>query len=172
MGINNKRGLSGVVTALMLILLALVLVGIVWAVISNLVEEKLQGSESCIDTFEKVTLGNSFTCYNATSKLSQISLNIADISVDSVIISFAKGGTTKSIELTNTDKIIPNFGPYGGVLGVNVKLPGENGGLTYIFNGTAEGFDVGPLGAIEVRPVVSGNQCDTTDTIQGIDLCL
>jgi len=36
--IKNKRGISGVIVALILVLLALVAAGIVWAVVSNIAE--------------------------------------------------------------------------------------------------------------------------------------
>ncbi|MCA9487597.1 MAG: hypothetical protein KC516_01400 [Nanoarchaeota archaeon] len=49
---KNKRGLSTVVTTLIIILLVLVAVGIIWGVVSNLLEnsrKKIQYSTSCLD---------------------------------------------------------------------------------------------------------------------------
>ncbi|MEK6885078.1 MAG: archaellin/type IV pilin N-terminal domain-containing protein [Nanoarchaeota archaeon] len=58
---KNKRGLSEVVTAIIVILLVLVAVGIIWAVVQNLLEEgagEAEGGVDCISTqisVERVT---------------------------------------------------------------------------------------------------------------------
>ena len=63
---DNKRGLSTVVTTLIIVLLVLVAIGIIWGVVNNLVQENLEGAGSCYDMFDKVGL-NTFTAAAGTN---------------------------------------------------------------------------------------------------------
>lgn len=54
----EKRGISDIVTAVIMVVLALVAVGVVWSVINNLVEggsKKVELSSSCLDVKIKTT---------------------------------------------------------------------------------------------------------------------
>lgn len=49
---KNKKGLSGIVTTLIIILLVLVAVGVIWGVVSNLLNKstgKIQENSQCLD---------------------------------------------------------------------------------------------------------------------------
>ena len=53
MKINNKRGVSGVVTAVLLILLVIAAIGILWVVVQNFVQQGttgVSGSANCLST--------------------------------------------------------------------------------------------------------------------------
>ena len=61
---NNKKGLSTVITTLVIILLVLVAVGIIWVVIRNVVEEgseEVSKGAECINLKTKI-FENSFNC--------------------------------------------------------------------------------------------------------------
>lgn len=167
----NKRGLSTVVAALMLILLVLALVLILWTVVRNLVEGELDQAGSCIDTFDKVTLNDAFTCYNQSSGELKFAIGVEDIDVDKAIVAISTEGQTKSFEITNTDGVINNLKYLEGSYGASVKLPDKNGGLTYLYNMTSAGFSGVPK-KIEIVPVVGGNQCDPSDNIVEITNCI
>jgi len=168
--INKKRGMSTVVASLMLILLTLVLVGILWTVIQNMVNSKLDQSQSCMNILGKISINNQYTCYNQTTKELQFSISISDIKVDSVVVAISGGAQTKSLSISNQNKTINYLRPYKGAYSDLVNLPGENEGLTYIYNMTGAGFS-NSADQIELAPVVNGKQCDASDSSTQIMNC-
>jgi len=168
---KNRRGLSAVVAALMLILLVLALVVILWTVVRNLVQDKLDQAGSCVDTFDKVAINDAFTCYNATSQEIQFAIGVKEINVDSVIIGISTQGESKSIELFSAKNISdPNLKYLSGSYGEEVILPGKNSGKTFMYNMGAAGMTGSPR-SISVIPIVGGNQCETSDSIIEIGSC-
>ncbi len=164
--IKNKKGLSGVITAVLMIALAMAAVIIVWNVVNNLVSEKLEETSSCFDVFGKITINNRYTCYDDTNKGFQFSLNMGDLDVDEVLVSISGAGTTNSYSLSNTATAIAGLSP--GLIGSgegNVKLPSKNGGLTYNAN-----MSVKP-DSVQIAPKISGKQCEVSDTLNQIDSC-
>lgn len=169
--LKNKRGLSAVVAALMLILLVLALVLILWTVISNLVEDKLDESQSCLNIFDKVSLNDGFTCYNLSSKELQFSVSVADIDLDKAVVAVsAQAGETKSFELTNANTQNVNLKYFNGTYNENIVLPAKNSGKTYVLNMSGSGLSGNPV-KIEIVPVVGGNQCDPSDSVVEIASC-
>ena len=169
--IKNKRGLSGIITAVILIALVMTVAVIVWVVVTNMVQGELGGTESCFGTYGKVTLNNRYTCYNFTSNSFQFSIDLGDVDVDSVIALVSGGGTTKSYTITNEEQIITNvanypFDPLNGFAIDSIKLPGKNGGLTYLENASKTKPDL-----IKLIPVINNKQCEAFDSLSSIDDC-
>jgi flagellin-like protein len=160
----NNKGLSGVVATVILIAIVIAAVAIVWGVVTNLVSERLEEAGSCFNIFGKVNLENAYTCWNGDDNEFQFSINIADLEVDSIIVSILGEGQTKSYEITNTAQNIDGLKNYDD--STSIKLPGKNGGLTYIATGITSRPD-----SIRISPVVGGNQCEVADTIENIDSC-
>jgi len=161
----KKKGLSGIVTAVVLIALVIAATAIVWVFVRNLVEEKLEGSGSCIDIFGKVSLNNRYTCYNSSSSEILFSISIGEIDVDEVLVSISGDGTTKSFKIGNEAKPIDGLTNYPDG-SPNIKLPGKNGGLTYIAS------DSNQPDLIEIAPIIKGEQCGVSDSLSEIDNCL
>jgi len=105
---SNKKGISGVVATVILIALVLAVVAIVWGVVTNLVSEQLEEAGSCFEVFDKVSLNNQYTCYNATAtpKNFQFSINIGDADINEVIVMISAEGTTKSYSIADTPQDI------------------------------------------------------------------
>jgi flagellin-like protein len=167
--INNK-GLSTVIATLMLILLTLVLVGILWAVISNLVSNKLEDTQSCFDNFEKVKVNEQYTCFNGSTNEFQFSISIGDVKVDEVLVGISGDGQKKSLKISNTPTVISGLRPYKGLYTDTSVLPQNNSGLTYVYNLASGGFSTKPT-KVELAPVISGNQCDVSGSTQEIVYC-
>jgi len=162
---KEKRGISGVITAVIMIALVMATVIIVWGVVVPLIKNQLTETESCFGVSGKVTINNMYTCYNSSSNNLQFSITIKDIDVDRVFVSVFAMGETKSYEVNNTESIVAGLGPYPSGSG-SVKLPGKNAGLTYIASGFSEKPDL-----IQIAPVVNGKQCEPTDSLSEIDDC-
>ena len=169
MNLKNKAGLSGVVTVVILIALTIAIISIVWVVINNLVNKELEGAGSCFGVLDKVSFDSRYTCYNSSGKELWISVSIGNIDVDEVLISISGGGTSKSFRLNSTESAVENLGPYPLRDG-DVKLPGKNAGLTYIFDMEAAGFTGAP-DSIEIAPIIGGSQCSVSDTVEQFDSC-
>ncbi|MBR9702312.1 hypothetical protein GOV13_05325 [Candidatus Pacearchaeota archaeon] len=162
--LKNRKGVSGVVTVVILVALVMTSVAIVWTVVNNMVEDKLGEAESCFGNFEKITLNNRYTCYNSSSNETMFSINVGDIVVDEVIVLVYEGGATNSYTITDTITTIPNLENYTG--GTSIILPDKNAGLTYIAKDYTSSPDY-----IEIVPVLNGKQCDVADRIPKIESC-
>lgn len=166
----NKGGLSGVVTALLLVLLAIAMVGIVWAVVTNLIERETSKT-SCIDTVGKVNLNHQYVCYNSSdaSKELKFAISIGDIDIDSVTVSVSGGGIQKSFKILNQNSTINYLKIYNRTY-QDVILPEKNGGLSYVYNMSAAGFSGWP-DSLEIFPQIGDNTCSATDRATEIVAC-
>lgn len=166
----KKRGLSGVITAVILILLVVVATTIVWTFVNRTIKERTEGVGTCfeVETSEKVTINDYYTCYDSATGEVQFSISIKDVEVEGLLISILAGGTSKSFTLTNEDKVITDLRPYQGSSGEAVKLPGKNAGLTYV----ASGFSgVEKVDWIKIAPIIEKKQCDESDSTYEIEDC-
>lgn len=161
---KNRKGISGVVAAVLMIALVMVVAVIVWVVVRNIVQDQIGSVESCFGVYDKVTINNRYTCFDTTYGRFQFSISIGDIDINSLIISISDSihGETKSYTLTNTLKDL-DIDPYPAGAG-DVKLPEKNGGDTYIIYGTEPDL-------IQIAPVVNGQQCEVSDSLSEIDDC-
>jgi flagellin-like protein len=105
----KKRGLSAVITTVILILLIIVLVGIVWAVINNLIGDKIEEMEA---GSTKVGLNIKYAkIYENTGNLTiRIEREIGEGDLSKVKIILSDGENTKSfeeeVEMDELDEII------------------------------------------------------------------
>ena len=163
-----KTGLSGVITAVIMIALVMAAAVIVWGVVNKTIKGQMKTTESCFGNYNKVAFNSIYVCYDPTADTFQFSLDIGDIEVDSVIVSVASAGSTNGYTLTNTNQTINNLANYGSTgFGTDlIKLPGKNAGKTYVINGTTEKPDL-----IKIAIVIDGQQCDVSDTLSNIEAC-
>lgn len=165
---SNKKAISGVIAAVILIGLTIAIVSIVWVVVNNLVTTELEGAQSCFGVFEKVTINNQYTCYDSSSIKFQFSINIGEIELDGVLVSISGGGITKSFKITNNATTIENVLDYTG--SPLIKLPEINSGLTYVYDLTAGGFSSSP-DKLQIAPIVNKKQCGVSDSLSDIENC-
>jgi len=164
---KSKRGLSGVVTAVLLIALVMVAGLVIWAVVSNMVDDSLDQAAACFGNFEKITLNGYYTCYNSSGSEVQFSISIGDVQVDSIIVYIGYEAQTESTEIfSGRNSSILDIRPYLGEGGDNVTLPDMNGGQTYAYMGIDSKPDF-----IKIAPKIKGNQCEISDQINNIDDC-
>jgi len=163
---KDIRGLSTIIATLMLVLFALVAGGIVWGVISNILEEKMSDIESCFGNFEKVEINSYYTCYNSTSNETYVGIDVKDIDVEEISLSIASRTQSKLFMISPENPILPFISMWGGG---DLTIPNKNSGLTYIINGTGSG--IGYPVSIQVAPKINGKICDVSDSLFQIDNC-
>ncbi len=166
---GEKRGLSAIVTTVILVALSMAAVVVIWVFVSNTIKKQIGQSESCFGNFDKVKFNEQYTCYedlgNGNFAL-RFSVEIGAISVDKVIVSVASASAVKSYEITNTAKAVEGLEAYPTPSGT-VVLPAKNSGLTYKATGFTSQID-----SIQITPVINGNQCEVSDTISEIADCI
>ncbi|HTZ41858.1 MAG TPA: archaellin/type IV pilin N-terminal domain-containing protein [Candidatus Omnitrophota bacterium] len=163
---KNKSGISTIIATLLLVVLTIILIAIVWVVVNNLVRGKISQSSACFGNFDKATLDSMYSCYDSNANEMHFSLNIGDISVDSVLVSISSPSRTKTVTITQTSQTIPGLSYLNGT--TIVKLPDQNSGMTYIYDWN--GSDVPD--SIQISPTIQGQSCSVSDSITTIDNCL
>ncbi|HLC77788.1 MAG TPA: hypothetical protein VJH92_01555 [Candidatus Nanoarchaeia archaeon] len=166
---KSNKGLSAVVATLLLVLLTITLVGIVWGVMKELVDDGLPPAE-CIDVYGKLTFSDTYTCYNVSSNEVHLSISLSDVAIEKALIGVSSQGTSKSFELKTTEANFLFLRPYGGSYNAPLKLPDTNSGLTYIYNLTTNGFSGRP-DSLRMVPGIDGKLCETEETISDIGNC-
>ncbi|MFH1801369.1 MAG: archaellin/type IV pilin N-terminal domain-containing protein [archaeon] len=162
---KNSKGVSGVITVVILIALVIATVSIVWVVVNNLIESQLSSASSCLDSFDKVKINPLYTCYDLISQEVRFSISSGDINATKAIVSVSSEGATKSYTLTNEETIIDGLENYPSGT-AEITLPSANSGKTYV----AEGFSQEP-DMIEIVPFFGNKNCGVSDTITKIDFC-
>lgn len=167
---KSKKGVSGVVAMVILIALVLAAVAIVWVVVNNIVETGIEGSESCFGIFDKITIENSYTCYNDTSHELQFSINIGDIQVDKILVAVASAGSTKSFSLSSGVQEIYLKNYPDGLYNAALLFPGKNAGKTYVLD-MDDAVLSGSPDFLEIAPIINEKQCGVSDTLSEFDDC-
>jgi len=160
---KNKKGLSAVITTLIMIALVIALITIVWIAVDRMAKGAIEGSESCFDIAGKAKINNAYTCWNGTDL--QFSVSLGDISPDAVLVTVSTVGTTKSytIDGTNLYAKVMNYGDasYGGALTALTA----NSGQTYLTNDFSSAPD-----SIELFLIFGEKQC-FSDALYEISDC-
>ncbi len=164
----KKRGLSAVVTTVILVALSMAAIVLVWAFVNNMVKKQISSSESCFGNYDKIKINGQYTCYeriNPTSYNLRFSLSIGDVKVDKITVSVSSAGSIKSYQITNTPGAIAGLAMYpSGISQIN--LSNMNAGLSY----KATGFSA-KIDSIQIAPVIGGNLCEVSDSISDIMDC-
>lgn len=193
----TKRGLSGVVTVVILIGLAVAMISIIWIVVRGLVTEKLDESQ-CLETIEKVSINEKYTCYDSTAGDLDVSLIVGDVDINGINILVYGSGSSRTFKLTDGLKNVPGIESYkDGCIGddgacfdytlqsdceddldnyecfwmtiLEIRIPTKDSGWTYVVD-TSTG--IGEPDYIEIAPVIGESSCGVTDTLADIDNCL
>ncbi len=165
---KNNRGISEIIITLIMIGLVLVATAIVWGAVNGVIKGKIDSSKSCFGNFGKVAIEKKYTCYEPgpSTKIVHVSLSVGDANIDGIMVSISNKDVTESFKLTNAEQTVEKV-EYSSGPGP-VKIPEKNSGKTYKF-AWAPGF--APR-AIQIAPIINGNQCDVSDTLSSIDNCL
>jgi hypothetical protein len=164
---ESKKGLSVVVATVLMILLVMTAVGVVFAVVRNIVESETSKAQDCyaVEFGEKVGINEDYTCWNNTNESVYVSISILDAEIDGLLISIESAGNSKGFELTNEIQELEEVRNYPSYT-KGVVLPIKNSGKTYMITGFSSQPD-----SIRIRPKVGDNSCQVTDTVTQIENC-
>lgn len=165
---KKKKGLSAIVTTLLMVALAIVLVGIIWAAVTNLVRTQMKSS-SCVNIVGQVSLNNEYTCYNSTSHELRFAISRGDTDIGGILVGVYSQGTGKTFEMTNKSAPVAFLLRYPS-MDPNITIPNKNSEFVYTFDMSAAGFTDAPS-QITISPIVGTTQCSTSDQLNSIDDC-
>jgi len=162
---KNKRGLSAVITTLIMIALVIVLITIVWISVDRMAKGAMEGSESCFDIAGKANINNAYTCWDGTDL--QFSVSLKDINPDSILVTVSTIETTKSYKI-NADGLstYSNVKNYDGTYGGELTALTNNSGRTYVTNDFTSRPD-----SIELFLIFGEKQCSVSAALYEIRDC-
>lgn len=168
---NGKKGLSQIVSTVLLIVLTMALVAGFWTVINSYINSNLDKASACNNIIEKVKINYDYTCYDSSSKSVLISISRGEFEMDSLFVSVSDEYESKSFVLENNPKLINGVSYYeisggGGLISPEVALPTNESGKTYCFSG----FNSKPS-SIDLSPKRFGFQCGVVDSTTEIPFC-
>ena len=163
-----SKGLSQVVTTVLLILLTIVAVGVIWTAINKFVGNRLEGAGSCYDVLDEIQINNDWTCYNASSNQTLISINRGDVNITSILVGVSFETNSTVFRITNEETSIEDVSYYNEVgSGVAlVSLPTKEGGKTYVLNNV---FEI-PRD-ITISAQAGEKQCGVSDIVENVYAC-
>lgn len=166
----NIKSQSQIITAVLLILIAIGLAVIILSFSTNFVKDKLD-STGCFDVINKVSFvdSNKYTCFNNKGDTNpnndeiNLKVHLGDVeSVSSLLIEIG-GANTKSIKIIN-GIIIPGVKMYDGR--TTLELPKKNEERTYIIS------VVRVPESIKIYPIINDKQvCEASDILETMVLC-
>lgn len=162
---KNKSGLSGVVSAMIMIALVMAAGILIWVFSNKIVNKNLEEAESCFGIYDKVSINNDYTCYYSQYKEVWISIKVGDINLDGILVGVSGEGSSNSFTLGKQEMAIPNVKYYQGTDGQSVSAPEKNSGKTYVLK-----FYEKPE-VIEIAPIVNEKQCDVSDSVYNVYNC-
>lgn len=168
---KNKKGVSAVVGTLVMISLTIGAVAMVWAIVSNLVNKNIESSESCFGIFDKVTLNPRYTCYNNTAGIGPnqlwFSISRKEIEkVDDILVVISGSGTSARFKIIEDAPAELSYYPNKTQ---PVGIPGDNQGLTYIYE-LPSSFTQKPE-MIEIALIIDEEVCGNIDSMKNFGSC-
>ncbi len=160
---KSKKGVSAVITIMILILFCLLIAGVIWRISIKIIEEDLGEAKSCYDLLGKVVINSKYTCYDSLDKKMYVSVEVRDIEIEGLFVVVSYEYSSDIFELTTDIRVIENFTNYNGTN--ETRVPSKNSGKTYIATNVTEM----PL-SVEVAPVLNENLCKG-DVFTGIEFC-
>ncbi len=163
---KNKRALSSVIVTMLLILLTITISGVLYSIVTPMVQNNMQKSKICLEMMDKAELSSSDTCYDKVQKKLFFLVDIKDTEIiDRLDIVISNNQTQKSINLTKTPQTFTTLSYYDTPGAVT--MPEKKSGFLYNYTWS----DSYPPVSIEMIPSIEGFTCSGSDLISQIPLC-
>lgn len=170
----KKRGLSGVISVVIIIALVMAAVVLVWNFVENTITDQIENTESCYNARQELSFDNDYTCYNITHDSGEIRVKIdrGDVDIDGALISIKSESETISYEINSEARELNGITNYPEREGT-IILPGKDQGRTYIIrnlelNNSFE--DITSL-RLSLYPIIGDDKCEKSDSINNLYDC-
>jgi len=171
--LKNSKSQSQVITAILLILIAMTLIVIISGFAISFVKDKL-GEKSCVDVIGKVefTDNTKYTCYDINGPTMRVQVHIGDLTEEIIgfTISTEIAGSSDNFEIKNGTNYVdaPKVIMYRPITGYETKIliPPRNSEKTYNITVSGEPDN------LKIYPILAdGTSCDSSDTLITITHC-
>jgi len=165
----KKKGLSQVVSTVILIALSIALAAGVLTIVRSYVTGSLDSASSCNDILEKIIINPDYTCFDPITNSTLISISRSEFDLDSLLVSVSYEDSSTQFNLKGSPQNISGIKYYvqGGSPEGSVALPKKESGKTYCYNATLTAPSL-----IEIAPKRGTNQCQVVDSFKEIPVCL
>ncbi len=141
MAITNKRGISDLVTTVLLVLITIVAVGILYASVMPLIKTNIEKTKQCNDVAMEVVTEGGYTCYLDNGEVEvQVSRGPSDVELYGIQIQLSGGGISKTFNIYN-GTTSNNIKLLDGNYDEELELPGKNEALTYVIKSGLSDFE-------------------------------
>ena len=128
---KNKKGVSAIVTTILLILISVVAVGLIAGFMMPMLKESLKGGASCFELIDYVKIAQSqYSCYDSEKTSLQIERGMNNYSIKGIIVSIAKAGESTRYELRDGKTVNGVKMKDGSEV---IQIPTVGGSRTYVF---------------------------------------
>ena len=162
---KTKKGLSPVITTILLILLSVTAVIIIAGVIIPFVKDSLYGEKECFEASDQLTIDteNGYACNTTDINGNRVDITIKrgqkEVEITGIKISISGGGKTKPYDVMGSSDVTMFDDS-------DKEIPGTGEALTYSIKTDLIEFE-----SAEVYPVTAcGKTCDMTDRAE-IESC-
>ena len=159
----NIKSQSGIIGAVLLILIVIISAMVVMAFAIPFVKERLGGGGG-LEVAGEITIKNSlqYTCYNATQKNMSVQIHYGDIQ------NLTKGFQINvGVSGSSLSYVIPDDATVVMYDGSTLEIPGANLESTYVLSGVPSLPEY-----VEVYPIlVNGDVCDKSDSLTSVSKC-
>ncbi|MBI5149011.1 hypothetical protein HZA33_05000 [Candidatus Pacearchaeota archaeon] len=164
----DKRGISTLIATILIVLIAVVAVGIIWAAIMPMITNASRLSQACSQVASIVINAQAgYTCYDQSTNeiLIMISRGSTEIELAGAQISILFQGTSKSFEI-EAGKEYPNIRMITQTeYGLPLETPGKNEDKTYVIDST----DMSTIEEVKLAPIIkvgiSKKKCSVSSSI-------
>ena len=172
MRMNNKKGVSTIVTVVLLILVSITAVALIAAFVVPFIKGSLTESQECFSVLGKLEINQNYTCqYKTTTNVSlqyktfiQIKRGfVKDTEISSLALVLAGEGKSKKFDLVDGSRTL-YIGEYvnddDDGFNKTIGLPREGEERTYVFNLSNVNFKT-LIDTVQISPVLkSGKVCE------------
>ena len=121
----KKRGLSAVVTTVLLVLISFLAIGIVWAFILPMIKNNIEQGGSCFELREHAKIASSdYTCYTSGNTYVMIERAMENLTISGFRISVTAGSNSEVYDLID-GKTAGNVKMYDNSQIIKIPEPGE-----------------------------------------------
>ncbi|MEK6918816.1 MAG: hypothetical protein AABW73_02145 [Nanoarchaeota archaeon] len=155
---NNKKGVSTIVTVVLLILVSITAVALIAAFVVPFIKGSLSQSNECYATLGKVdVVAGSNTCFDATTNTVRVNIKkgfVEGSEIKAVAVVLSGDGKSKRYDVSNGG-MSANIRELSGSYNTALSLPADGESNTYVFNVTDAGMTVVYA---EVSPILSSDK--------------
>ena len=165
--VKRKKGISPVITTVLLILLSISAVVIIAGVIIPFIKDSLSGSKECFEVIGQLEIDTEsiYTCYDDSNNLVNLTIKrgVKEIDLEGFMIAISGGGTSETFEIEGGE--VGNVEMLNGSSDIVIPKRGEE--RTYSITTTLSTLDYA-----EIAPIMkSGTTCEPTDKAE-IEMCV